>query len=530
MYSRRQFLSTLSVTSGLVMFDLRGLIRSRFRAGYFGLNEFIENNPDAVFVLRTNVDSKTNSTAIKDVGRQLGVSLFQIKPDANSGFPTSASVALKPNITWWSWDQPPIENVMGIHTDPNFVEGIVGRLTELSIPAGNISICEANYHGPDSIDGKLYAEMANRTNVGLKNVSAGIGLIDESDVHWVDVPDGLWFKTIPYLWPTNSSNSCLINLAKLKSHSMGMTLCAKNIQGAMARPYVMHCTGWNTEMAGVDSKHIVPGAFAAIKDNYTRHKNAGIPRWDLPGESSGGLWMETWASRCLDNNSVLKPLINIVEGVYGREGAFVTGPYDGYGKDILTNVILFGKNSFHVDVIGTYLAGHEPGNFGLFHMAKERKLSKYLNPSEIPLYTWKLDGTATRSVLGEFSRTPIRTPYLQKAGEEQYHLVNEPYNYTSAVSEPASRLNRPDVFAIQQNFPNPFNPSTSIQFHIPKAGFVLIEIFDVRGSRVAVLVNDHLHAGNHLTVWRTQNTPSGTYYYRMSFQGSAITRAMVLLR
>jgi hypothetical protein len=311
---------------------------------------------------------------------------------------------------------------------------------------------------------------------------------------------------------------------------MGMSLCSKNIQGAIARPYVAHCTGWNTEMTGVDSQYLIPNAFATIKENYDRHKNSGIPRWDIPGDSSGGIWMETWASRCLDNNSTLKPLINIVEGVYGREGPFVSGPDNGYGNDILTNIILFGKNSFHVDIIGTYLAGHEPGNFGIFHMAEEHKLSQYLNPGDIPIYEWNLDGTATRTVLSAFSRTPIRTPYLQKAGEEQYHMVTEPYNYTTSVSEPKPELNRPDFFALQQNFPNPFNPSTSIQFHIPAAGFVLIEIFDINGSRIAILVNEYKYAGDHLTVWSSHNVSSGTYFYRMSFQGSTITKTMVLLR
>jgi hypothetical protein len=283
-------------------------------------------------------------------------------------------------------------------------------------------------------------------------------------------------------------------------------------------------------MTGVDSAHIIPGAFATINDNYNRHLKAGYPRWDVPGAGSGGLWMETWASRCLDNNTMLKPLINIVEGIYGREGAFVAGPDNGYGDDVLTNIIIFGKNSFHVDIIGTYIAGHEPGNFGLFHMAKENKLSKYLNPGDVPIYEWKLDGTATKTVLAEFPRTPIRTPYLQRAGEEEYHMVNESYNYTSVASESGGKLNRPDVFAIYQNFPNPFNPSTSIRFYIPAAGFVLLEIFDIRGSRIAVLMNKYMYAGDHLTVWNSNNVSSGRYFYRMSYQGQTITKAMVLLR
>ena len=530
MKNRRHFLKTLTFTGSALFFNFRDLFSASIQNVYYGLNEFIETNPDAVFVLRTSIDSKTNASAILDVGHKLGMSLFQIKPDSNSGFPISTNVVIKPNITWWDWDIAPIEQIMGIQTDSHFIEGVIGALTDLSIQSSNIFIRDGNYFGPESTSGKNYAEMAKRTNINLKDVSAGVGNLDQSDIQWIDIQSGIWFKKIPYIWPINSIGSFLINISKFKSHSMGMTLCSKNLQGTIARPYIAHCTAWNTEMSGVDSQNVVPGAFNAIKGNYERHKNAGIPRWDIPGESSGGLWMETWASRCLDNNSSLKPLINIIEGVYGREGPFVSGPDAGYGKDFLTNIIIFGKNSFHVDIIGTYFAGHEPGNFGLFHVAKENKLSNYLNPSDIPVYEWKLDGTATRTVLSSFPRTPIRTPYLQKAGEEQYHMVNESYDYTTSVSEPNPKLNRPDVFAIQQNFPNPFNPSTSIRFHIPIAGNVLLEIFDLSGRRVAILVNEYKYAGDHLAVWNSHTISSGTYYYRMSFQGSTITKAMVLLR
>lgn len=119
---------------------------------------------------------------------------------------------------------------------------------------------------------------------------------------------------------------------------------------------------------GMNANDIATDAFTNIQTNYDRHAKAGIPRWDLPGTASGGLWMETHSSRCLDNNSVLHPAINIIEGIYGREGPFVSGPSDngGYGKDLMTNVIIFGKNARHVDLIGIYLAGHEPGDFAFF--------------------------------------------------------------------------------------------------------------------------------------------------------------------
>lgn len=526
---RRDFLKTISLIGSALVIDSRSIFAKDIQTVYFGMHDFIESNPDAVFILRTGVDAKTNSAAIKEAGRQLSASIFQYKSDPLSGYPVNANVVIKPNITYWSWDIPPIENVMGIHTDPNFVEGMIGSLNNLSIQSANIYIREANYQGPNFVDGKPYYDMAARTNINFKDVSGGISQVSQDDIQWSDVNNGTWFKKIPYIWPANSDNSCLINISKFKSHAMGMSLCSKNIQGSVIKPYVTHCASYNAEIPGMDASHIVPGAFETIKTSYDLHKSS-IPRWTLPGDGSGGIWMETWAARCIDNNVALKPMINIIEGIYGREGAFVSGPVNGYGNDVLSNVIIFGKNSFHVDIVGTYLAGHEPGNFGLFHIAKERRLSKYLNPMNVPVYEWKLDGTATYKPLTDFQRYPIRTPYLQLAGEPQYHMVDQPFDYSTVSIQPVKKPQIPEVFAISQNYPNPFNPSTSIRYYIPNSGSVLLEIFDIKGSRIATLVDGYANGGEHLAVWNSNSAASGTYLYRMTFQGHTIAKAMILLR
>jgi len=530
-YSRREFLRLVSLAGGIAALKTDVLFAGLRTTHYFGLNAFIEDHPDAVFILRTDVDAKTNAAAILDIGHQLGQSLFFAKTDPERSFPVSANVAIKPNITSWSWDKQPIEQIMGIQTDANFVEGIINSLKDLTVGADTIYIRDGNF-SDSRPDGSLYRNLADHTGINLKDLSTGVGMIAVPDLQWADVGDGVWYKRIPYLWPFNSPGSCLINVAKFKSHSMGMTLCSKNLQGTNAQPYIAHCTGWGITMNGVDANDIVTDSFETIQANYNRHKAAGIPRWDLPGATSGGLWMETHSSRCLDNNSILHPCINIIEGVYGREGPFVSGPADnnGYGKDMMTNVIIFGKNARHVDIIGTYLAGHEPGNFGFFHLAVERNQATTINPHEIPLYEWKMDGSATASTLENFPRTPIRTLYLQKAGEAQYHMVDEPYDYSSSTAVAKKTPTKPDVFALSQNFPNPFNPTTSIQYYVPKSGGILLEVFDVRGARVATLANGTVSAGDHVVVWNASSMPSGTYLLRFLYDGLSTVRKMVLIR
>ena len=78
-----------------------------------------------------------------------------------------------------------------------------------------------------------------------------------------------------------------------------------------------------------------------------------------------------------------------------------------------------------------------------------------------------------------------------------------------------SLVSIPSEFALNQNFPNPFNPSTNIQFDLPEAGEVKIAIFDVKGSLVEELANTYLDAGYHKLTWNASNQASGMYFLQM---------------
>jgi hypothetical protein len=148
--------------------------------------------------------------------------------------------------------------------------------------------------------------------------------------------------------------------------------------------------------------------------------------------------MEMWVHRTIDSYSLIRSsiLLNIIEGVYAQNGdGFSRGPGpNGVPEIFMTNVLIFGKDAFRVDIIGHWLGGHEPGNFGLFHLAKERGVSTALNPHNIPVYRWE-DSGPKLAPLDQFARTPLTTPYLAKQGEPRFHLCNEPFAYPA---EPVS--------------------------------------------------------------------------------------------
>jgi hypothetical protein len=347
----------------------------------------------------------------------------------------------------------------------------------------------------------------------------------------VDVPNGVWFKNIPYLWPVNAPDTFLLNISKFKAHGMGLTLCAKNLQGTIAMNYQAHCTSYGNIMSGVDPAHLSPTANEDILANYNRHVQKGIPRWSRPG-SEGGLWQETWATRCLDNNSVTFAGLHIIEGIYGRDGNFMDGPNaQNLAADYMTNYVIFGRNQFYVDIIGHYLAGHEPGNFGLFHMAKEREMISTINPMDIPVYEWNTATGATLADLTGMQRYPLKTYYLQRnyngQNEPYWHLVNEPYYYTGTGINDI--INNNDGLCIRQNYPNPVSNTTTIEFHIPANGKVSLEILDNKGQVIDKIVNGKFVSGDHTVTWNSSNHQSGLFFCRLQYGGSTLTQKIMVV-
>jgi hypothetical protein len=89
---------------------------------------------------------------------------------------------------------------------------------------------------------------------------------------------------------------------------------------------------------------------------------------------------------------------------------------------------------------------------------------------------------------------------------------------------------RPDQFVLHQNFPNPFNPTTSLRFSLAAATHIRLSIYDLTGKLVDVLISDYLQAGNHQLVWHAQNQDSGVYLLRLESDTETQIRRLTLLK
>jgi Domain of unknown function (DUF5060)/Secretion system C-terminal sorting domain len=88
----------------------------------------------------------------------------------------------------------------------------------------------------------------------------------------------------------------------------------------------------------------------------------------------------------------------------------------------------------------------------------------------------------------------------------------------------------PSVFLLAQNFPNPFNPATMINYQLPTHVFVTLKIFDVLGREVKTLVNEEQNAGTHSVAFNAANLPSGVYFYRLQAGDYSKTMKLMLLK
>lgn len=88
----------------------------------------------------------------------------------------------------------------------------------------------------------------------------------------------------------------------------------------------------------------------------------------------------------------------------------------------------------------------------------------------------------------------------------------------------------PSEFALEQNFPNPFNPSTTITFTVPSSGRVSLEVYNILGRKVETLLDEQVESGLHSVVWSAENAPSAMYFYKLSYSGGSILRKMAIVK
>ena len=105
----------------------------------------------------------------------------------------------------------------------------------------------------------------------------------------------------------------------------------------------------------------------------------------------------------------------------------------------------------------------------------------------------------------------------------------------TGIPDPAEPEQTPHAFRLLRSYPNPFNPSTTIEYEIPAGADVRIRVFDLHGALVKELLHEAQEAGRHKVTWdgtdrRCARVASGVYVYAVECGGRALSRQLILVK
>jgi hypothetical protein len=115
------------------------------------------------------------------------------------------------------------------------------------------------------------------------------------------------------------------------------------------------------------------------------------------------------------------------------------------------------------------------------------------------------------------------------------NILTEYFGVVTGVEDDAPGATLPEKFTLRNNYPNPFNPSTTIGFYTPTAQKIEVQVFNALGQKIATIANRQFTSGEHQVVWNGQDAygkavASGTYFYRVTLQGQSHVRKMLLIK
>jgi len=196
------------------------------------------------------------------------------------------------------------------------------------------------------------------------------------------------------------------------------------------------------------------------------------------------------------------------------------------GDSLIVDRGAYEYNSVYVG--GMRVIVRDAGNGQLIDCVKAR-INGFL-----PEFTDSLGFIHFVTMPGEFDVTFSRWDYLNQTlhvsvieGEDTPVTVY--LQRTNAVSSDDESLSAQNAF-ILNNYPNPFNPSTTISWQMPEEGQVEVSIFNIKGQKVKTLCNQRLARGQHQIVWDGREYASGVYFVRLQAGNQTLMRKILMMK
>lgn len=132
---------------------------------------------------------------------------------------------------------------------------------------------------------------------------------------------------------------------------------------------------------------------------------------------------------------------------------------------------------------------------------------------------------------GAFSMNgTVGQPVIGPVSSGQF-TINQGFWYTVQAKGSVKKQGEAAGYALAQNFPNPFNPSTTIEFSVPERTKVTLRVLNLLGEEVSRVIDGEMYEpGTYRADFVAENIPSGTYVYRLEAGDAVFSKKMVLMK
>jgi hypothetical protein len=180
-------------------------------------------------------------------------------------------------------------------------------------------------------------------------------------------------------------------------------------------------------------------------------------------------------------------------------------------------------------------------NFPLKQLRGQINVSvfRYFDTSEARM-TWQWQNKWIQGVRGSGSDTlflSISSGFSRRHFNENWTsgymsgnsnlTIQSLHNPTDVSKE---QVYKPEYIHLEQNFPNPFNPTTTFAFHLKNNEYTSLKLFNVLGEEISVIKEGFLFSGEHTVEWNASNLASGIYFYKLQTKNFSETKKLLLLK
>lgn len=466
-------------------------------------------NVDSMFSksLRALTESPTDSASWVALFKY-----FNMKHGKGSaGYTPGEKIAVKIDLNMVSPEYPPGN---ASFTSPQSVLSLLRQLVnKAGVADSDITVYDVIRYVPDAIYSKCHAEFPHVHFMGWTAMNGREQYVrDTTIIHWSEKLNiELGGGNPAHLTTAVTRAAYIVNLASFKGHRYaGVTFCAKNHFGSLSvddttgTPYVYapHAAGVHPYIAVHDI--IIPGS--AEWTFYGRHMGTYNALVDLMGHKDLGA----------------KTVLFMIEGLYAgqtegdmisQNSRWITAPFNnGWMSSLFMSQDNVAIESVGLDFIRAEAAvnPHDTTIYG----AVDNYLHEAAQADDPPsgtFYAPNGDGVRLQSLgVHEHWNNSTDKQYSRNLGLNEGIELVQIKSSTTAVPE----ANVPAGYSLSQNFPNPFNPSTTIRFDIATRSRVRLSVYNLLGQRVAELANEELSTGSYERIWNAR-VASGLYLYRI---------------